>query len=339
MVGERFSLAQRLVGKTYSVDEDFDKTEGPDGLHIVGGGVHLRHEAELAHGERVGEDDVGGRQESRLESHVRRRPGGPGDSGHATSGVGGDNSSRDNGDSNGDNNGDEIDVSKNGKLGEAGRHGEREEDDGGDGSPDQCADRRIVHNTDKCDGACQGVRTDKEDEEQCEHDTSQLVSEASPDELDGIGVVLNVRVLQLDLANNVGRVDGDETDANTEDNTGDHSDGSESAGHTEGAERDGLDDQEGGELHPSQAVVLLLALVDGGGALEVAIIFLLGGEAGAGLAAFLGQGGRVVVGIVVVDGFGQGTGRLDDAIGVGGHVVWVGVARMGVDVDVLATEA
>jgi hypothetical protein len=165
------------------------------------------------------------------------------------------------------------------------------------------------------------VRSDQEDEEQCEHDTSQLVAEASPDELDGIGVVLNVRVLQLDLANNVGSVDGNKTDANTENDTSDHSDGCESAGHTERAERDGLDDQEGGELHPSQAVVLLLALVDGGGALEIAIIFLLGGEAGAGLAAFLGQGGGVVLGVVVVvDGFGQGTGRLDDAIGVGGHV-------------------
>jgi hypothetical protein len=46
--------------KTYSVDEDFNKTQGPDRLDIVGRGVHLRHEAELAHGERVGEDDVGG---------------------------------------------------------------------------------------------------------------------------------------------------------------------------------------------------------------------------------------------------------------------------------------
>jgi hypothetical protein len=280
--------------------------------------VHFRHEAELAHGERVGEDDVGGREESRLESHVRRRPGRPRNRGHATNGFGGDNTGCDDGDSNGDNNGDEIDVSKDGELGEAGRHGKREEDDGGDGSPDQCADRRIVHNTDKCDGACQGVRTNQEDEEEGEHDASQLVAEAAPDELDGIGVVLNVRVLQLDLANNVGRVDGDETDANTEDDTGNHADGGESAGHTERAERDGLDDQEGGELHPSQAVVLLLALVHGGGALEIAVIFLLAGEAGARLAAFLGQGGGVVG---VVDGFGQGTGRLDDAIRVGGHVV------------------
>lgn len=282
--------------------------------------MHLRHKAELAHGERVGEDDVGGRQEGRLESHVRRRPGGPGNRGHATSGFGGDNTGCDDGDSNGDNNGDEIDVSKDSELGEAGRHGKRKEDDSRDGSPDQCADRGVVHNTDECDGACQGVRTDQQDEEQREHDTSQLVTEASPNELDGIGVVLNVRVLQLDLANNVGGVDGDEADANTEDNTSDHSDGSESAGHTERAERDGLDDQEGGELHPSQAVVLLLALVDSCRALEIGVIFLLGGEAGAALGAFLGQGGGVVLG-VVVDGFGQGTGRLDDAIGVGGHVV------------------
>jgi len=309
------------AGKTYSVDEDFDQTKRPDRLDIVGRGVHLRHEAELAHGERVGEDDVGGGQEGRLESHVRRRPCRPGDRRHATSRVGGNNSGCDDGDTNGDNDGHKIDVSEDSEFGEAGRHGEREEDDGGDRGPDKSADRRVVHNTDEGDGACQGVRTDQQDEEQREHDTGQLVTEASPDELDGIGVVLNVRVLQLDLANNVGRVDGDETDANTEDDTSDHSDGGESAGHTERAERDGLDDQEGCELHPSQTVVLLLALVDGGGALEIAAIFLLGGEAGAGLATFLGQGGAgVVLDVVVADGFGQGTGRLDDAIGVGGHV-------------------
>ena len=38
-------------GSGHGVDEDFDQTERPDGLDIVLGGVHLRHEAELADGE------------------------------------------------------------------------------------------------------------------------------------------------------------------------------------------------------------------------------------------------------------------------------------------------
>ncbi|KXT16833.1 hypothetical protein AC579_6798 [Pseudocercospora musae] len=47
-------------GTSQGVDEDLDQAQSPDGLDIILWRVHFRHEGELADGEGVCENDVGG---------------------------------------------------------------------------------------------------------------------------------------------------------------------------------------------------------------------------------------------------------------------------------------
>lgn len=62
------------------VDEDLHKAKCPYGFDVIRRSVHLSHEAVLAHGKGICEDDVRGRQEGGVECHIRRWPEGPANS-------------------------------------------------------------------------------------------------------------------------------------------------------------------------------------------------------------------------------------------------------------------
>ena len=149
---------------------------------------------------------------------------------------------------------------------EGGRKGQDIQQDGRDEAPDQGAGGRRLYDAHPGDGAGQDVRAGEEDEEQHEHDAGELVAEFAPHQSDGIGVVLDVRVLQSDLADDVAGIDGDQAEADRHDDAGDHAQGSESTGDAEGAQGYGFHDQADGQSLPSQLVVFHLALGDGGAA-------------------------------------------------------------------------
>ena len=112
------------------------------------------------------------------------------------------------------------------------------------------------------------MRSDQQDEEERKHDTREFLAETSPDEFHGIRVVTDEGVSHLDLSNDVGRVDGDETESNAEDDTSDHSEFRECVGNTERAEGNSLDDQADGKAFPAQAVELLMAFLHRRGLVE-----------------------------------------------------------------------
>lgn len=246
------------------VDEDFNQTKGPDGLDVVLGGVHLRHEGELAHGKRVGKDDVGGSKEGLVEGGSGLGPGGPVDGAEATGLVVRLDASRNNGDHDGGNDADKVDVSQKGKVVERGGQRKDQEDDEGNDAPDKRARLEIARDVDKGNGSREGVGSNEQNQEEGKHDTSQFASKGAPDEGHGIRVVVDVGVAHLDLADHVRRVNGHETKANTEEDTGNHAEGSKGAGDTEGAQGNGLDNQADGQLLPAQTVELFRALLDRG---------------------------------------------------------------------------
>lgn len=107
------------------------------------------------------------------------------------------------------------------------------------------------------------MRSNNEDQEEHEHDTSQLVSESAPDETHGVGIVVHVWELELDLSNDVRGVDGKQTDGDGENNTRYHADSGESAWDTERPQCNGLDNQANGQSLPAESLELGLALMKG----------------------------------------------------------------------------
>ena len=247
-------------GASDGVDEDLGQAQGPDGLDVVARGVHLVHEGELTHGEAVGEDDVGDGDEGLVEGDVGLGPGGPLDGGQAAGAVGGLDAGGDDGDADGEDDGDEVDVAQDGDLGEAGGHGEEQQDDGGDDGEDDGADVALG-DVDEGDGAGQGVGAREEEQLQDEHDGDELIAEAAHHEAAGVGVVGDEGELELDLPDDVGGIDGDEADAHGAQDARDHAEGGEGGGDGEGAEGDGLDDEDDGETLPPQPVELLDAVI------------------------------------------------------------------------------
>ncbi len=104
------------------------------------------------------------------------------------------------------------------------------------------------------------MRADGEDELQYEHDADDLVANLAKHHTAGVGVVRDVRVLELHLADHVAGVHGDEANANRQDDAGHHAESGEGSGETETAEGDGRDDQHDGEALPAEAVEVSLAL-------------------------------------------------------------------------------
>lgn len=118
---------------------------------------------------------------------------------------------------------------------EGGRKRKAVEQDGGYDAPGQGADINLADNADPGDGASENMRAREKNQEEHEHDARELVAGATPHQTHGIGVVLYRRILQLDLTDEVAGVDGDESDAHSQDDAGHHAHASEGAGHAEGA--------------------------------------------------------------------------------------------------------
>lgn len=244
------------------VDGDFNQAESNDGLLVVGGCVHLIHKAELAHGEAVGENDVADSNEALSKAKVLLGPARPGNSSKTTLLVARANASSNHGDEDGGADGDEIDVSKDGNLGETGRNGKEEENDGGDNAEDERAGTvAVIRDGAPHDGAGEDVGADDEDQLQNKHEADDFISPSSKHDTTNVGIVGDLRVLELGLSDNVSRVDADESHADRENNTRHHTKGSEGAGKRERAEGNGLDDEDDRQTFPAETVELGMALL------------------------------------------------------------------------------
>lgn len=246
-------------GSSQGVNEDFDQTQGPDGLDIVLGRVHLVHEGELADGETVSEDDVGNSDKRFVECEVILGPCRPVDGCKTAGGVGALHTSCNHRDQNCYNDGNKVDVSQDGDFGER-RGNSQEEQDNGRHDTEYNRACSVVSDVLESDRAGQGVRADKEDELQTEHGTDQFVSKAAGHESSGICVVLDLGELDLDLANNVTRVDGDESQANCHNDTSNHTQGGKGSRDTQTSEGDGFDNKDDGQTSPAETVEVGMSL-------------------------------------------------------------------------------
>ncbi|KAL8885949.1 MAG: hypothetical protein Q9192_006563 [Flavoplaca navasiana] len=127
----------------------------------------------------------------------------------------------------------------------------------------QGAEGRVIDDAYPGDGAGQDVGASQEDQDENEHDARELVAEFPPHKCDGISIVLDMWVLQLDLADKVAGPNGDESDANSHQHTGDHAEGRKGTGETERAQGNGFDDEADCQSLPAQLVVLEFTHGDG----------------------------------------------------------------------------
>lgn len=241
------------------VDTNLNKTKRPDGLDEILGGVHLIHKGKLADGKTVGKDDVGDCNEGLGKGQTLLGPGRPVNRRKTTRLIAGLDTSRNDGDPDSEGNGDEVDVSQDGDLGKRGRDSDDEEDNGRDDTKDERTGA-IVREVKEGNGSCQAMRADQEGELQRKHDTDEFIAKLAHHQLTSIGIVRNLREGQLDLADDVTGINGNETDPDTQDDTRNHTQRRKRRGQTEAAEGNSLDDEDDGETLPAQAVEVVLAL-------------------------------------------------------------------------------
>lgn len=257
--GRLDGAANKHVNKSArdGVNEDLNETEGPDGLDEILGGVHLVHERELADGKGVGENDVTQSNEGLDKRQTLLGPGGPirlGDCAVRLLDAGAND-----GDQNRNDDRSEIDVAQNGDLGKGRWNGQQHEDDGGGDSEDNRAGT-VVGDVAEGDGSGQCVRADKEEQLETEHDADEFIAEFPHEQLTSVRVVGDVWELELDLADDVGRVDGDHANTDRENDTGNHAEIRKGGGNGQGAQCDGLDNQDDSKAFPAQSVELFVAI-------------------------------------------------------------------------------
>lgn len=134
--------------------------------------------------------------------------------------------------------------------------------------------------------------TDDHDQLEDHGSTEKLVAESTEQQATGIGVVRDVRELKLDLADDVAGEDGDQTEGDGEENTGEHAEGVVGGGQAQGTEGNGLDDGDDGQTLPAQAVEVGVTL--GGDGLDAVSVHLLARLAKDGVVGGAIHGGRLV---------------------------------------------
>ena len=112
------------------------------------------------------------------------------------------------------------------------------------------------------------MRSDQENKEEREHDTSQLFSESSPDKFDSVRVVVHEGISHLNLSDDVRSVDCDQSKSDAHDHTSDHTKLRESAGNAERSQSNGLDDEADSETFPSQAVEFFVTFLHSWGLVD-----------------------------------------------------------------------
>ncbi|KAH0237669.1 N amino acid transport system protein, partial [Aureobasidium melanogenum] len=90
-----------------------------------------------------------------------------------------------------------------GELCETGRNGQKEQKNSRDGRPNKGADSRVIDNANPSDGTGQSVRSREQDQMESEHCTDDFHSDATEHETNGIRIVLDMGVLELDLSDDV----------------------------------------------------------------------------------------------------------------------------------------
>ena len=241
------------------VDADLDDAAGPDGLHVLVGGVHFVHEAKLADGEAEGEDDVGNGDEGLGEGEVFLGPRAPVDGGHPAGLVAGLDACRDDGDADCDQDGGEVDVAQDGDFREGWRDGEDQQNDSGDGGKGDGAHMAAI-DVDERDTSSQSVGADHHNEFKHQGGAEELVAKAAEQQTTCIGVGRDFRELEFDLADDVAGEDGDSAEADGEQNAGEHAEGCVGLGQGKCAECDCLNDGDNRQTFPTQAVEVSIAV-------------------------------------------------------------------------------
>lgn len=95
------------------------------------------------------------------------------------------------------------------------------------------------------------MRSDEQNQLEGKHGSNQLVSKSASDQSGGIGVVGNLRELDLDHADKVTCVDGKKTKTNRADGTSNHAESGKGAGQRQTTESNSLNDEDDGETLPS----------------------------------------------------------------------------------------
>lgn len=204
------------------VDEDLDEAQEIDTLGEVLWSVHLIHESELAHGERISEENIGDAVESLRELEIILWPSAPVNCVETSGSLVRSDASGDDGDADSSENGGEINISKNGDLGERGRNGENEKNDSRHDVPHDSAEARFCDGRES-DGTGQAVRTKKECQLKTQHDIHEIESELPPHLPTSIGISCDMRELQLDKTDNPTGIYGNTTNTNRADYTCYHS--------------------------------------------------------------------------------------------------------------------
>ena len=105
---------------------------------------------------------------------------------------------------------------------EGGRKCQAVEQYSGYNAPNQRAETSLVDDADPSDGAGENVRARNKHQKEHKHHARKFVAKSAPHEAYGIGVVLNMRMLQLDLADDIAGVDGNESESHSHDNASHH---------------------------------------------------------------------------------------------------------------------
>lgn len=222
--------------------------------------MHFVHEGELAHGKAVGKADVGDCDEALCEGEALLWPCRPVDSGQPAWCLGALDTSGNDGDTDGEDDGGEVNVAEDGNLGETRWDGNDHKNDGGDNGEDDGADA-AAGDVLEGNGTREAVRANQEEELQDEHGVDDLVAPAATHQSSGIRVIGDLRKVDLDLAHDVGGIDGNQANADRTDDTGDHSQRGKCSWDGQTSQRDGLDDEDNRQAFPAKTVVFLHTLL------------------------------------------------------------------------------
>ena len=187
---------------------------------------------------------------------------------------------------------DEVDVSKDGNLGERWRNRENQENDGGHGREGDGTDIVVIQSAQR-NAASQRMRSDNHDKFSNQCGTKHFVSESAQQQSSSISIVGCSGEGQFHLANDVTREDAYESKSNGEEDAGKHAQGVVSRGQTQRAQRNSFDDGDDGEALPAKAMEVSIA--SGGNLLDSIIFKLLACFSKQGLVAHVSRVRRVAV--------------------------------------------
>ena len=245
------------------VSADGDTAAKVEGADVVSGVPHLRGDGEVGGHTGEGEDEGADGRHGLVEGRVADKLpvglelSGLGSSGGAVLDTSGDGHGED-----GSENAEHADPGEPTDLAQG--------SDGCEGQSDDSCDRDEDGSAGAVGGDC--VKTDRhtkhsrasdEDPEETESNSKDVTTDGTPHQHANVGNAVDLRVVQLELANDVGTPGGDATDCEEDDDTGDHAKDVESSRDRKHTETDlSLHHEDGGSKPANAEVVGTTFFVD-----------------------------------------------------------------------------